>query len=103
MTTIIGITAFLLAAVERFSRLRFRHSPLFRRDFASDMFYLLTGFVAGGSLSIAGAAPFLPTNKKCRGRWANFNKRQLIAPETACKTKAGKAAPIECRCVQVVC
>jgi len=53
MTTIIGITAFLLAAVERFSRLRFRPSPLFRRYFASDMFYLLTGFVAGGSLVVA--------------------------------------------------
>jgi hypothetical protein len=53
MTTIIGITAFLLAAVERFSRLRFRPSPLFRRYFAIDMFYLLTGFVAGGSLVVA--------------------------------------------------
>src|SRR5215470_13094248 len=53
MTTIIGITAFLLAAVERFSRLRLRPSPLFRRYFASDMFYLLTGFVAGGSLVVA--------------------------------------------------
>ena len=53
MTTIIGITAFLLAVVERFSRLRFRPSPLFRRYFASDMFYLLTGFVAGGSLVVA--------------------------------------------------
>src|SRR4030095_4782450 len=53
MTTIIGITAFLLAAVERFSRLRFRPSPLFRRYYASDMFYLLTGFVAGGSLVVA--------------------------------------------------
>src|SRR5262245_2511613 len=53
MTTIIGITAFLLAAFERFSRLRFRPSPLFRRHFASDAFYLLTGFVAGGSLVVA--------------------------------------------------
>src|SRR5262245_3518962 len=53
MTTIIGITALLLAAVERFSRLRFRPSPLFRRYFASDTFYLLTGFVAGGSLVVA--------------------------------------------------
>src|SRR5262249_62381688 len=53
MTTIIGITAFLLAAVERFSRLRFRPSPLFRRYFASDTFYLLTGFVAGGALVVA--------------------------------------------------
>ena len=57
MTTIIGITAFLLAVVERFSRLRFRPSPLFRRYFASDMFYLLTGFVAGGVLSSAQAVP----------------------------------------------
>src|SRR5262249_12113676 len=53
MTTIIGITAFLLAAVERFSRLRFLPSPLFRRYFASDTFYLLTGFVAGWSLAVA--------------------------------------------------
>src|SRR5262245_65127219 len=53
MTTIMGITALLLAAVERFSRLRFRPSPLFRRYFASDTFYLLTGFVVGGSLVVA--------------------------------------------------
>src|SRR5215510_14144799 len=56
MPTIIGITAFLLASFERFSRLRFRPSPLFRRYFASDTFYLLTGFVAGGSLVVADVA-----------------------------------------------
>src|SRR5262249_33697001 len=33
--------------------LRLRPSPLFRRYFASDTFYLLTGFVAGGSLVVA--------------------------------------------------
>ena len=53
MTTIIGLAALLLAVVERFSVFHFRPSPLFRRYFASDVFYLLTGFVAGGSLVIA--------------------------------------------------
>src|SRR5262245_50323267 len=53
MTTIIGIAALLLAAVERFSRLRFRPSSVFRRYFASDAFSLLAGCVAGGSLVIA--------------------------------------------------
>src|SRR5262245_157523 len=65
MTTIIGITAFLLAAFERFSRLRFRPSPLFRRYFASDTFYLLTGFVAGGSLVVA----FVATGSQWVGDW----------------------------------
>src|SRR5262249_59429322 len=68
MTTIIGITAFLLAAVERFSRLRFRPSPLFRRYFASDMFYLLTGFVAGGSLVIA----YVASSSRWVGDWWGY-------------------------------
>jgi len=50
---ILGITALALATGERFSRLRLRPSPLFRRYFPSDVFYLLTGFVAGGSLGTA--------------------------------------------------
>src|SRR5262245_51115080 len=50
---ILGITALALAISERFARLRFRPSPLFRHYFASDIFYLLTGFVTGGSLAIA--------------------------------------------------
>ncbi len=49
---ILGITALALATGERFSRIRFRPSPLFRRYFPSDVFYLLTGFVTGGSLGI---------------------------------------------------
>src|SRR5215813_8473292 len=50
---ILGITALALATGERFSRVRFRLSPLFRRHFPSDVFYLLTGFVAGGSMVVA--------------------------------------------------
>jgi len=65
MTTIIGVTAFLLAAFERFPRLRFRPSPLFRRYFASDTFYLLTGFVAGGSLVIA----YVASGSQWVGAW----------------------------------
>jgi sterol desaturase/sphingolipid hydroxylase (fatty acid hydroxylase superfamily) len=48
-----GIVAFLLATLERFTKIRFKASPLFRRHFASDVIYLLTGFVAGGSLGAA--------------------------------------------------
>jgi sterol desaturase/sphingolipid hydroxylase (fatty acid hydroxylase superfamily) len=51
-TMILSITALVLALSERSSRLRFCPSPLFRRYFASDIFYLLSGFVAGGSLAI---------------------------------------------------
>ena len=43
----------ILAALERFPSLRFRPSPLFRRHFASDVVYLLTGYVAGGALALA--------------------------------------------------
>lgn len=45
------ITGVTLASLERLPGLRFRRAPLFRRFFASDMFYLLTGFVAGTSLT----------------------------------------------------
>ncbi|MEW6733047.1 MAG: sterol desaturase family protein [Acidobacteriota bacterium] len=40
----------LFAILERSPRLRFRPSRLLRRYYASDVFYLLTGFIAGGSL-----------------------------------------------------
>jgi sterol desaturase/sphingolipid hydroxylase (fatty acid hydroxylase superfamily) len=46
-------TAALLIISERIPRLRFRASPLLRTNFISDIFYLLTGFVAGGSFVIA--------------------------------------------------
>lgn len=48
-----GIVAFALAVLERFPKMRFKASPLFRRYFISDVIYLLTGFVAGGSLGAA--------------------------------------------------
>lgn len=44
-------TGLIIASLERFPGLRFRKAPLFRRFFASDVFYLLTGFIAGTSLS----------------------------------------------------
>ncbi len=47
------IVAFLLATLERFPKIHFKASPLFRRYFASDVIYLLTGFVAGGSVGAA--------------------------------------------------
>ena len=43
--------AILLAILERSPRCRFRGSSLFRRFFLTDFIYLLTGFVAGGSLA----------------------------------------------------
>jgi sterol desaturase/sphingolipid hydroxylase (fatty acid hydroxylase superfamily) len=52
---IILIAAALLAAAERSRRLAFRPAPFLRRHFASDVVYLLTGFVAGG----AGAAAYV--------------------------------------------
>src|SRR5581483_1783425 len=48
-----GIAALMLALLERTARFQFRSSTLFRRFFTSDMIYLLTGFVAGGSLGAA--------------------------------------------------
>jgi sterol desaturase/sphingolipid hydroxylase (fatty acid hydroxylase superfamily) len=43
----------VLAGLERLPGLRFRRAPLLRPLFASDVVYLLTGFVAGTSLAIA--------------------------------------------------
>jgi lathosterol oxidase len=45
------LTGLLLASLERLPGLRFRRAPLLRACFASDVFYLLTGFVAGTSLA----------------------------------------------------
>src|SRR5262245_36439255 len=50
---ILSLTALALATAERFSHIRFRPSPLFRRYFPSDVFYLLTGFVAVGAVGVA--------------------------------------------------
>ena len=47
------VTGLFLAFLERFPGLRFRRMPFFRHFFASDVFYLLTGFVAGTSLTYA--------------------------------------------------
>lgn len=49
---IIAIAAFLLIVLERVPQLQFRPSKLFRRYFLSDIFYLLTGFIAGSYLAI---------------------------------------------------
>jgi sterol desaturase/sphingolipid hydroxylase (fatty acid hydroxylase superfamily) len=45
-------TAILLIILERNPRLRFRVSSLFRRYFVTDVLYLSTGFIAGGTLAI---------------------------------------------------
>jgi sterol desaturase/sphingolipid hydroxylase (fatty acid hydroxylase superfamily) len=49
----LGVAALLLAVLEQVPQLRFRKSALFRRYFLSDLTYLLTGYVAGASLSLA--------------------------------------------------
>ena len=49
----IAVGALVLALLERSERLRFRASPLWRAHAASDVIYLLTGYVAGGSLALA--------------------------------------------------
>lgn len=48
-----AFAAVILAALERFPSFRFRHSRLFRRYVTGDVIYLLTGYVAGGSLAVA--------------------------------------------------
>jgi sterol desaturase/sphingolipid hydroxylase (fatty acid hydroxylase superfamily) len=53
MIIVLCSMALLLATLERFPSLRFRPSALFRRYFASDVFYLLTGFIGGGSAVVA--------------------------------------------------
>jgi sterol desaturase/sphingolipid hydroxylase (fatty acid hydroxylase superfamily) len=42
-----------IALLERLPRLRFRPAPFLRACFASDTIYLVTGYVAGGSLALA--------------------------------------------------
>jgi hypothetical protein len=48
-----GIVALLLSVLERFAKFRYQASPFLRRYFVSDVIYLLTGFLAGGSLAAA--------------------------------------------------
>jgi len=45
--------ATIIALIERIPRLRLRPQRFFRKFFVTDFFYLLTGFVAGGSLALA--------------------------------------------------
>jgi sterol desaturase/sphingolipid hydroxylase (fatty acid hydroxylase superfamily) len=71
-----GIAVLLLALLERLSRLRFRSSPLFRRFFTSDVIYLLTGFVAGGSLTAA----WFATSSQWIGQWGLFRLAALNLP-----------------------
>lgn len=47
------VSGLVLAVLERLPGLRWRRAPLFRAFFASDLCYLLTGFVAGTSLATA--------------------------------------------------
>jgi len=49
----LGVSAVLIAAIERAPQLRFAALSFFRPLFASDALYLATGFVAGTSASIA--------------------------------------------------
>ncbi len=51
-TVVLGVTAIFLASFERLPGMRFTRAPLLRPFFASDVFYLLTGFVAGTSLAM---------------------------------------------------
>ncbi len=50
---VLVVSGVILASLERLPGLRYRRAPLFRAFFASDVFYLLTGFVAGTSLATA--------------------------------------------------
>ena len=83
------VAAALVAFMERVPRLRFRPLPFFRRFFATDVFYLLTGFVAGGSIAVAypynnlqncsakwtlpslQCLPFLPVLQLLMGQWGD--------------------------------
>jgi lathosterol oxidase len=47
------VTATTVALFERIRRVQLRQQLFFRRYFATDVFYLLTGFVAGGSIAVA--------------------------------------------------
>ena len=47
------VAATLVALMERHPRVKLRAQSFFRKFFVTDVFYLLTGFVAGGSLGVA--------------------------------------------------
>ena len=47
------VAAALVALIERLPHVRRRAQPFFRSFFVTDVFYLLTGFVAGGSIALA--------------------------------------------------
>jgi len=47
------VAATIIALIERTPRLRLRPQRFFRNFFVTDLFYLLTGFVAGGSIALA--------------------------------------------------
>src|SRR5262245_40605326 len=53
MAIVIGAMALLLSGLERVPQIRFRPSAFFRRYFISDVVYLLTGFIAGGSAALS--------------------------------------------------
>lgn len=48
---VLGATAVLLSVLERLPQILFKPSAVFRRYFMTDIVYMLTGFVAGGSLA----------------------------------------------------
>jgi sterol desaturase/sphingolipid hydroxylase (fatty acid hydroxylase superfamily) len=50
---VVIVSGVILASLERLPGLRYRRAPLLRAFFVSDVFYLLTGFVAGTSLATA--------------------------------------------------
>jgi lathosterol oxidase len=52
LISLIG-AASVVALLERFARLRLRPLPFLRAFFFTDLFYLLTGFIAGGSIAVA--------------------------------------------------
>src|SRR5882762_2494726 len=52
LISLIGAAA-LVALMERVPRLQLRRQAFFRSFFVSDVFYLLSGFVVGGAISIA--------------------------------------------------
>jgi lathosterol oxidase len=53
MTALFAVLGAFFASLERHPRLRFRELPLVRRWFGSDLVYLLTGWVAGTSATVA--------------------------------------------------
>jgi sterol desaturase/sphingolipid hydroxylase (fatty acid hydroxylase superfamily) len=52
MNIVIAIAALLFSTLERVPVLRFRAARLLRNYFLSDLFYLFTGFIAGGTLVV---------------------------------------------------